>query len=173
MPSGSTLTTRNSGSTGVVVGGVAPTTFVPPVGRVTPLDDAPEVAATFGDGTSIPVTWTLWPTYEPTDVPESWYVEGGRPGTPAVAGVEMPAVPATPAVDVVPPPVIVPVVPAVPAVPVAPVVPVAPAAPVVPVVTLGAPVGDVAGGGETVLGSGTVVGPRRVAFDNVNGAAAV
>ncbi len=56
MPSGSTLTTRNSGSTGVAVAGVAPTTSVPPVGRVTPLDDAPEVAATFGDGTSIPVT---------------------------------------------------------------------------------------------------------------------
>ena len=55
MPSGSTLVTWNCGI-GCVV---APTTFVPPVGRVTPLDCAPAVAATFGDGRSIPVTCTL------------------------------------------------------------------------------------------------------------------
>jgi hypothetical protein len=95
--------------------------------------------------------------YELTDVPESWYVVGGIPGAvPAVPTGEGPglAVPAVPASDDVPP-VIVPVV--------------LVGVPAVPVVTLGTPVGGVPGGGDTILGSGTVIGPNCMAFDKVNG----
>jgi len=182
--------------------GVAPTTFVPPVGRVTPLDCVPAVAATLGEGTSVPVTCTLCPTNELTGVPESWYVVTGMPGAAAVAVadgvVPAAAVPATPVVGVVPPalavpgtpvvgrvapvlPVIVPVVPAVaPDVPVgtpveAPVVvPVPTAVPVVPAVVPAVPAAvPVVGGVVMVLVGGTVVGASVSALDNMKGADAV
>jgi hypothetical protein len=70
MPIDSTLATCNDGTVGGVTG--AAIASVLPAGRDTPLDCAPTVAAAFGGGTTVPVRNTLWPTYDLTDVPDSW-----------------------------------------------------------------------------------------------------
>ena len=74
---GFTLVTRNSGSVmepgveaDLVVELIAPLT---PVCGMTPLEDAPAVAAAFGDGTSPPTIWTRFPTYGFRSLPDRRY----------------------------------------------------------------------------------------------------